>query len=189
MGRHPNSPNWAALYELASGQAGYFTRQQAENAGYSRASLSYHTKQEQFARARHGIYRLVQHPHSEQEELVIYWLWSEQQGVYSVETALNLHELSDVLPSKLHLTLPESWRTRRLRVPDGLVLHFADILDNDRTWVGPVPVTKPKRTIEDCISAHVQPDLIDQAIADAATHGLITKATALALTKNARVQR
>lgn len=69
------------------------------------------------------------------------------------------------------------------------MLHFADLSESERTWMGPVPVTKPKRTIEDCIRADVQPDLIDQAIGEATARGLITKAMAAALTKKARAQR
>ena len=186
MGRHPNNPDWEALYDVASAQGGYFSRRQAEGAGYSRASLSYHTRQGKIARIRHGIYRIVLHPGTEHEELVIYWLWSEQQGVYSGETALNLHGLSDALPAKLYLTLPASWGKRRLRVPEGLVLRFDDVPDIERGWVGPVPVTKPKRTIEDCIESNVQPDLVEQAIAQASSRGMITKRSAAALAKKAR---
>lgn len=88
---------------------------------------------------------------------MVYWLWTEREGVYSGETALNLHELSDALPTQ-HLTLPESRRSRRLRVPKGIVLLFSDIPDTEWTWAGPVPVTKAQCTIEDCIEMHVQPD-------------------------------
>jgi predicted transcriptional regulator of viral defense system len=108
---------------------------------------------------------------------------------HSGETALSLHELSDVLPAKLELTLPTSWQKRRLRVPNGLVLHFADVQDGDRGWMGSVPITNPKRTIEDSIAADVQPELIDQAIEQAKDRGLITKAVAVALIKKAEARR
>ncbi len=87
-------------------------------------------------RVRRGIYRLVHFPASEHEDLVVLWLWAEQAGVFSHETALALHDLSDALPGKVHLTVPASWRRRRLRVPAGLVLHFADVGDVDRASFG-----------------------------------------------------
>jgi predicted transcriptional regulator of viral defense system len=60
------------------------------------------------------------------------WLWSERVGVFSHETALGLHELSDVLPARIHLTLPAKWRRRRLRVPKGVVVHHADVDRRER---------------------------------------------------------
>ena len=61
----------------------------------------------------------------------------------SHDTALALHDLSDALPGKVHLTLPATWRLRLLRVPSGLLLHFADVAEPDRTNFGTVPVTAP----------------------------------------------
>lgn len=58
------------------------------------------------ARAQRGIYRLVQFVAGEHEELVTAWLWSEQAGVLSHQTALSLHGLSGILPTQIHLTLP-----------------------------------------------------------------------------------
>lgn len=122
-------------------------------------------------RVRRGVYRLVHLPATEREELVVLWLWSDRAGVFSHETALALHELSDVLPAKVYMTLPEAWRRRRLRVPDGLVLHHADVGDRDREWLDTVPLTSPQRTLQDCIDAHLSPELVEQAIRQARERG------------------
>jgi predicted transcriptional regulator of viral defense system len=188
MGRQRNRPDWRGLYEDAASQDGYFTRQQADAAGYSKPALAYHAKSGRVVRVRRGIYRVVNYPTNEHEELVVFWLWAEQSGVYAGETALNLLELSDALPAKLCLAVPEGWRRRRLRVPQGLVLHFADVTESERTWVGCVPVTNPKRTIEDCIDRHIQPDLVAQAIAQARGRGLIAQTVAASLAKRAEAQ-
>jgi len=119
------------------------------------------------------VYRLVHFPTSDHEDLVVLWLWSEQVGVFSHETALALHDLSDVLPGQVHMTVPASWRRRRLRVPAGLVLHFGDVGDADRASFSAVPVTAPLRTLQDCIEASVSPDLVRQAIRQARRRGLI----------------
>ena len=91
-----------------------------------------------------------------------------------MDTALFLHGLSDALPSTMHMTVPSEWSKRRLRVPDGVVLTFGDVPKKARTWNGAVPVTSPLRTLEDCLSAHVRPDLVLQAIKQARERGLIT---------------
>jgi predicted transcriptional regulator of viral defense system len=167
-------PDWDSLFEVAQGQDGYFTTAQAAQAGYSRPLLHKHLAGGKIVRARRGVYRVVHFPASDREDLVVLWLWSEQAGVFSHETALALHDLSDALPSKVHLTMPASWRRRRLRVPAGLVLHFAEVGEGDRTSFGAVPVTAPLRTLADCIEADLAPGLLDQAVSQARRRGLIT---------------
>ena len=170
------SPDRAALFAVASSQDGYFTTDQAAEAGYSRPLLDHHLHSGRFIRVRRGVYRLVEYPPGEHEDLVVAWLWSRRQGVFSHETALALHQLSDALPAHLHLTLPASWAKRRLVVPDGLRLHFAAVAAGERAWVGAVPVTTPLRTIRDCTAAHVAPDLVAQAVRDGLARGLFSRA-------------
>ncbi len=107
--------------------------------------------------------------------IVTIWLWSDRQGVFSHETALALHGLSDVLPGRIHLTLPASWQSRRLRVPRGIVLAHATVPKDDRTWVGPVPVTSVVRTLLDCAAAHLAPDVLEQAVEQARERGLVAQ--------------
>jgi hypothetical protein len=80
-----------------------------------------------------------------------------------------------VLPSKVHMTVPASWRQRRLRVPSGLVLRYADIGDVDRTGFSAVQITTPGRTLRDCIAANVSPELVRQAWLQARRRGLISE--------------
>lgn len=171
--RRTQTPDWNSLFDVSQAQAGYFTTKQAAHAGYSPQLLAYY-RGDRVERVRRGIYRLVHFPSSDHEDLVVFWLWSEQEGVFSHETALALHDLSDILPSRIHLTLPASWRHRRLRVPTGLVLHFADLGDGDRSSFDAVPVTGPLQTLSDCIETHVEPRLVEQAIRQARRRGLIS---------------
>jgi predicted transcriptional regulator of viral defense system len=144
-------------------------------AGYSPQLLRKYLGNGRISRIRRGIYRLVHFPASEQEDLVVAWLWAEQTGVFSHETALALHDLSDTLPTKIHMTIPAQWRRRRLRVPAGLRLHYADVSDLERTSYSAVPVTTPRRTLQDCIEANVSPDLVRQAVLQARRRGLISE--------------
>src|SRR5262245_4639642 len=108
-----STPSWDRLFETAGAQEGYFTTQQAAEAGYSSQLLLKHIHAGRVARIRRGIYRLVHFPSGEHEDLVTAWLWSERAGIVSHQSALALHGISDVLPAQLHLTLPRAWRSRR----------------------------------------------------------------------------
>lgn len=170
----PDRPNWEALESLAALQAGLFTTRQAEEAGFSRALLAYHTRQGRFRQTLRGIYRFARHPTNEQEEFIALWLATDGLGVFSHETALLLHGLSDALPARLHLTLPPSWRRRRL--PATVSAAYAEVPEADRTWAGAVPVTTVARTLVDCARAGVQQEFIDDAVQQSLSRGLVTQA-------------
>jgi predicted transcriptional regulator of viral defense system len=168
-------PDWDRLFETASEQSGYVTTRQAAEAGYSTHLLRKHILAARVTRHQRGIYRLVHFPIGEHEELVTAWLWSEQAGVISHQSALSLHGLSDVLPALVHLTLPEAWRRRRLRVPADVVLHYCDVAPEERSWMGPVPATSVGRTLSDCAKSGLSPDLLRQAAHQALRRGLVTR--------------
>jgi predicted transcriptional regulator of viral defense system len=169
------APDWNELFSVAQAYSGYFTTAQAAKAGYSLPLLHKYLVNGRVLHVRRGIYRLVHFPASEHEDLVVLSLWADQDGVFSHETALALHDLSDVLPSKVHITVPASWRHRRLRVPSGLVLHYDDIAAVDRVGFSAVQITTPIRTLRDCLEANVAPELMRQAIGQARRRGLISE--------------
>ncbi|MSP63415.1 MAG: hypothetical protein EXR72_24345 [Myxococcales bacterium] len=168
-------PAWGQLYELAAPQAGYFTLQQARQAGYSAPLIEYYVRTGRVERVGRGLFRLAHFPPGEHEDLVVIWLWSQRRGVFSHETALMLQDLSDVLPATKRLTVPSEWRKRRLRVPAGVLLHYGDLAEAEISWVGAIPITKPLRTIVDCATAGMTPDLLSQAIDQATRRGLVSR--------------
>lgn len=174
-GQHetPSGPSWDALFSTASSQEGIFTARQAAEAGYSLQLLAHHVRRGRMIRLGRGLYRLVHFPAGEHEDLVAVWLWSEQAGVVSHQTALALHELSDILPSRIHITLPSVWQRRRLRVPPGVVLHHADVPAADRGWFGAVPITNPRRSLNDCARGNLSPELLRPAALQAVRRGLV----------------
>ena len=174
-------PDWDRLYETALAQEGHFTTQQALDAGYSSQLLVKYLNSGKIIRIRRTVYRLKHFPPGQQEDLVALWLWSDRAGVFSHETALMLHELSDVLPARAHLTVPAKWRRRRLQLPDGVVLHYADVPKRDRAWVGAVPVTSPARTLADCAADYVSPDLLSSAVTQALARGMVSRQQATAI--------
>ncbi len=175
--KNDGKPEWDRLYEIAVAQEGHFTTAQAAEAGYYPALLAKYLRSRRIIRVRHGIYRIVHFPAGDREELVVVWLWTGRVGVFSHETALALHGLSDVLPARIHVSVPASWDRRRLRVPEGVDLHFDDVADSEATWVGAVRVTAVARTLNDCARAALPPDLVGQAIEEAHERGLLDRDT------------
>lgn len=172
-GQHPDRD---ALYDIAAPQAGYFSLGQANAAGFSKQLLQFYLRDGRIDRAGRGIFRLRHFPPTfEHEDLVPIWLWTAQLGVFSHETALALHQLSDALPSKHHVTAPLAWRARRLRTPTGVILHYADLEPGEREWVGPVPVTTPLRTLEDAARDALDANWIAQATQQGVRRGLFAR--------------
>jgi hypothetical protein len=62
------------------------------------------------------------------------------------------------------------------------VLHYAEVSDIERTGYSAVPVTTPRRTLQDCIEANVSPDLVRQAVLQARRRGLISEKEGAAAT-------
>jgi len=114
-------------------------------------------------------------------------LWSDQLGVFSHGTAMSLHELSDLLPDHIHMTLPESQRGRKRQTPPGLVLHFADL--EDWAWHGNVPLTTPGRSLLDCVDSAMNPDLLEQGLNQAIQRGLLDPEVVVQIQKRLRQLR
>jgi predicted transcriptional regulator of viral defense system len=169
-----NAPSWSSLREIALAQHGFFRLRDAREAGFSDQLLHKHRLAGRIERTARGVYRLTHFPAAEQDELVGLWLWSDEAGVFSHETALALHQLSDALPTRIHLTLPRE-SPRRSAAPPILALSYADIPETDRTWIGSVPVTAIGRTLRDAIDAGVDPALIEQAVAQAMARKLLRR--------------
>jgi hypothetical protein len=109
---------------------------------------------------------------------MLWHLWSrnrlgEPQGVFSHATALTLHDLSDVMPAKLDMTVPPGFR-RMAATPDVLRLHHARLSERDVQTIDGVRATTPLRTLIDVIAEGViAPELQVQAVDQALRRGLI----------------
>ena len=164
------SPDHDQLYQFAETQAGYFTTAQARAAGFSHALLSYHVRAGLFERLCPGVYRLKRFPASPHEDLFVAWLRAGVHAVISHDSALALYDLSDLLPSEIHLTVP---LTASRRHP-GLRLHTSRLEPVDGTHFAGLPVTTVARTIADVAASGLSEELIGQAIEEALRRGLTT---------------
>jgi predicted transcriptional regulator of viral defense system len=175
-----------ALFEIVEEQQGYFTTKQAAEAGYRLGSQAHHVKAGNWLRVERGIYRLARFPRSMEEQYVIYSLWSRNRagdpvGVYSHETALSIHDLSDANPSKLHMTVAPNFR-RTASTPKVLVLHHAGLAEGDIERRQGFAVTRPIRTVTDIVTLGHQ-EFAEQALRDGTRRGLITHRQILHLRK------
>ncbi|MEX1255075.1 MAG: type IV toxin-antitoxin system AbiEi family antitoxin domain-containing protein [Dehalococcoidia bacterium] len=168
-------PDRGRLFEIASEQAGYFSTRQAGASGFSRSLLSHHVKSGRFTRVRRGLYRLREYPSSPREHVLAAWLAiGKDSAVVSHESALELLELSDVIPDAVHLTVPRS--RRNLPSLNGVRVHTTSrpLRRTDRVTRGGIVVTAATRSILDAADAGMAPEQIEQAVVQAIDAGLAT---------------
>jgi len=170
--------NFQQLYEIADSQGGFFTAKQAASVGYSTRMQTYNAQAGDWEREWRGIYRLRYYPNLHPDDLMVWYLWScdrsgKPEGVYSHDTALDLHELSTWTGNRLHMTIPHDFKRRS--VPEALRLHKADLRHYEITRIGRVAVTTAVRTLLDLLHANsVQRHHLLEAMLDARKRGLIT---------------
>lgn len=168
------------LYEIAEVQNGFFTTKQAKAAGFAENTHPYHVHAGNWVREHRGIYRLANFPRGKRPDLMLWSLWSRNrgeaaQGVYSHQTALTLHDLSDLMPAKLHMTVPRNFR-RNSEIPRVLILYFADLPQSDIGVAHGVRVTRPMRTILDVLAGGEEPlAILWQAVREGLRRGLIRR--------------
>lgn len=166
---------YTQLLELAHDQYGYVTPQHARELGINPLRLQDLVRRRLAERVGHGLYRITLVPPTGLDQYMEATLWPQGlQGVLCHETALDLHDLCDVNPPKIHLTVPTTYRPRR-EVPALYVIHRRDLDPRDVTRHEGIPIVSPYRAILDGIEAHLGPRLLDQAIENALDRGLLTR--------------
>ncbi len=180
------------LFEIASTQGGFFTAWQAKKAGFIETNHPYHVQKGNWIREWRGIYRLSRYPLNDDFQYALWSIWAmnrkgEFQGIYSHETALNLFELSDVMPEKLHMTVPRSFR-RHSTIPPILHLHFGNNNPEHYEERQGYLVTKPFKTIIDLIRVRTtSPEILYQVINQALDMGYLTRKKLQELKEMSRV--
>lgn len=163
-------PDLDALYAIAEPKAGYFTASEAASAGYSRSLLAHHVRSGMLDRVQHGVYRLRRFPESPRADLIIAQLRAGEGAAISHESALEVYDLSDVLPGEVHVTVPRT-ASRRTR---GVRLHTSPLRSEDVTIRDGITVTVVERTIADVARSGLLDALVLQAIEQALERGLTT---------------
>ena len=97
-------------------------------------------------------------------------LWSGQKGVVSHESALDVHELGDVNPASVHLSVPRGFRAKA----EGVVLHRASVEPREKQEHSGFWVTTPLRSLIDIASGPLDLDQLATATAEALRRGLVS---------------
>lgn len=165
------------LWAIASDQGGYFTASQALSIGYTYRQQHFHRQRGNWLAIDHGLFRLRAFPNGEYEDLIRWSFWSRDQSgkiqaVVSHESALAVHDLSDVMPAKLHLTVPNTFRKSE---PNACILHYGDLPEADIEERQGFLLTTPFRTIEDIAESNASPEELAKAVHDALNRGIIRR--------------
>lgn len=177
------------LIDVAADQYGFVTQHDARKLGIQPMTLIRMSERGTLERRGHGLYRVLAVPPTRLDSYMEASLWPRGvRGVLSHETALDLYELSDVNPSKIHITVPRHHRIRR-EIPALYRVHREDLDVADITFYEGIPVVSPAHAIRQCHAAHLGPALIGQAIDDGARSGRLTRKQAAALRRETGVGR
>jgi predicted transcriptional regulator of viral defense system len=95
--------------------------------------------------------------------------------VVSHQSALDLLELSDVIPAETHLTVPRSMRYRKNR--PGVIVHTTtrSLGPQETTFREGIRLTNPEITIADAAEIGVSPEQIEMAVYQALDRGITTE--------------
>lgn len=159
------------LLALAARQSGYFTAAQALDLGYSYPAQRYHAQRGNWLRVDRGIYRLPEWPTGPRDDLVRWSLWSRGRAVVSHETAMSVHELGDVDPARVHLTVPQNFRQK----DPAVVIHRAEVPGSDVEEHSGFRVTTPLRSLLDVATGDLDLDQLARAIEEALARGMLTR--------------
>jgi predicted transcriptional regulator of viral defense system len=176
------------LLDVANEQFGYVTAEDARELGVDPVQLRLMHHRGSLDRVALGVYRFPPVPVTELDQYMEAVLWTRTEAVLSHETALDLHDLCDINPAKIHLTVPARYRLRR-DLPAMYRLHRRSLDAGDVTRHEGIPIVTVRRAILEGIDSGVGGHLIDQAIDTARRRGLVAPAELEALTVLRYVQR
>lgn len=155
------------LLAIAQDQYGYVAAHQIQDI---RQAVNHQVKSGYVEQISRGIYRINNYPHHDLGELMVAYLWSKQTGVLSHETALYLHDLSNVLPDRIHITLPTTQKNSRRAVPELYRIYYNDV---DSDWFDTLPITSIVQTLIDVACTGLDTDQLYMAVEQARERGYI----------------
>ena len=163
----------AELFKGSGERRGYFTTAEAHKHGLSRRALVHRAQRGELEHVGHGLWRLSLWPAGPTDELYAIQALAPF-GTFSHDTALSLLGLGDLIPSEIHLTIPES---SRLASRPGIRFHRSrhaattDRLLRDGLWI-----SAPARALLDAARTGGDPDHLRTAAREARGRGLLNSA-------------
>jgi len=174
---------YSELMEIANENYGFITPDDARGAGVNPMNLVRMAERGQLERRGNALYRFSLTPPGPLDSYMEAALWPRGvEGVISHESALDLYELSDVNPRRIHITVPRAHRIRR-QVPAVFRIHHEDLRPSDVGHLEGIPVVTPEHAIRQAHSAKLGPALLAQAIDHGEQNGRLTLRQAQRLRK------
>lgn len=162
------------LADVANDKHGFITPDDARAAGIDPMNLVRMAERGQIERRSNALYRFTLFPPGPLDAYVEATLWPRgTDGVISHESALELYELSDVHPRRIHLTVPRGYRIRR-EVPRAYRIHHEDLDPREIGRLEGIPIVTPEHAIRQASRADLGPALIAQAIDHGEQNGRLT---------------
>ncbi|MGV0741457.1 type IV toxin-antitoxin system AbiEi family antitoxin domain-containing protein [Mycolicibacterium sp. XJ870] len=152
------------LHQVAFRQRGYFNARQAKDTGYTYQAQKYHVDRGNWTRIDRGVFRLADWPPAEGDSFVRWFVWSDRRGVISHQSAAEAHQLGEVDPANVHITMPPGFSTRNTLV----IVHVASLESADIEVLQDFAVTTTTRTLLDlAASPEVTQEQLDSVVVDA----------------------
>lgn len=165
--------------EVAVDNGGYVTPALVAPLGVPAIELRKMVSTATLVSAGHGVYRIPSLPYDRFDEFILARLWAAGRGVISHDSALVVHELCDINPTMVHLTIPTRYRIKRAG-GQRYAIHHANLAADEITRLDAVTVTTIRRTLHDTF--HTVPAyLARQAITTARQRGAVTASEHAAL--------
>lgn len=164
------------LIELAISQGGYFTAKQALKFGYSYRAQNYYVEAKQWLKEGRALYRFSFLPFSKEDEFIKACFWSRDkkdipQAVISHESALSVHGLGEIIPNKINLTVPKSFRKKPHKK---YLIYKADLTSKEIEKKDSFKVTNIVKTIID-VTENVDSEQLKKIVEDAYKKGLVSQ--------------
>lgn len=167
----------ARLWNVAVDQCGYVTTADAQGLGIAVVELGKLHARGKLERPGYGIYRFPEFPASARDPYMLAVLWTGGRGLLSDATALEVYELCDANPDRIHMTVPPGYRPRR-QGGHIYVVHHRDLTEDERGWWEGIPTITPAAAIRQAVEGSVPTHLATQAVATGRARGVITSAEA-----------
>lgn len=161
---------------IAAGQQGLVTVDDARDLGIDPHRLVDMERRGTIQRVARGVYRFpLLETRPDLRQLTQAFFWTRKRGVLSHETALDLHELGDINPVRVHMTIPKGFRLQTKERPKLYKLHRGEVGPREQALYEGLPIVTPERAIRDGIESGVRTDLLRQAIDTAKRRGLVRR--------------
>ena len=161
------------LWEEAVDQHGYVTLAGASTLGLTRPAIDMLLARGRLQRAASGVYRVPEVPATRYDPYMLAVLWTgTDEACLSHDTALDVYEVCDINPDRIHLTVHPGRRIRRAG-GQGYVVHHEALRPEQLGWWQRIPTVTLPTAIDQCIRSGVPTYLLRQAIANTGEQGAL----------------